>query len=265
MLSNFHTHTSFCDGEDLAEDMVVSAIKKGFDALGFSGHGYTDFDLSYCINDVHAYKAEIMRLKEKYKNQIQIYLGLEEDVFGECNRAEYDYIIGSLHYFLIDGKFYPVDSDYDCIKKCVGLAGDSLKLAENYYNTFCEYILRRKPDIVGHFDLLTKFDEKYEPYFLGNDEYNRLAEKYLSYALESDCIFEVNTGAISRGYRKTPYPNENLLYLIKKKGGKIILSSDTHSKDTLDYGFCDASELIRDIGFQHVYILYDNEFRRIRL
>jgi len=264
MRSNFHTHTNFCDGTDTAEDMVISAMEKGFSSFGFSGHGYTDFDLSYCIKDIEAYKSEVNRLKEKYKNQIQIYLGLEEDATFECVRSEYDYIIGSLHYFLINDKYYPVDLSYDSLKHCVDIVG-AMELAEIYYSTFLEYILRRRPDIIGHFDLLTKFDEKYEPYFLGNAEYNKLSEKYLTYALESDCIFEINTGAISRGYRKTPYPYENLMYIIKKNGGKIILSSDTHSKDTVDFGFDVAINMIKDIGFNHIYTLYDNEFRRISI
>ena len=35
---NFHTHTQFCDGKSTAEEMLLSAIDKGFSALGFSGH-----------------------------------------------------------------------------------------------------------------------------------------------------------------------------------------------------------------------------------
>ena len=37
---NFHTHTTYCDGKETAEQMVQAAIAKGFTRLGFSGHGF---------------------------------------------------------------------------------------------------------------------------------------------------------------------------------------------------------------------------------
>ncbi len=40
---NFHTHTTYCDGKETAEQMVQAAIAKGFTRLGFSGHGFNDF------------------------------------------------------------------------------------------------------------------------------------------------------------------------------------------------------------------------------
>ena len=42
-----------------------------------------------------------------------------------------------------------------------------------------QYILRRRPDIIGHFDLLTKYDEMVEPIFLDKEGYYEIAEKYL--------------------------------------------------------------------------------------
>ena len=97
--------------------------------------------------------------------------------------------------------------------------------AEEYYKEFCNYILLRKPDIVGHFDLITKFDQKEKSIFFNNKEYIALSEKYIKQALKSDCIFEINTGAIARGYRTTPYPAENLLYAMKENNAKITIQN----------------------------------------
>lgn len=261
MLANFHTHTVFCDGNNTAEEVVKSAIEKGFSAIGFSGHGYTEFDLRYCMKNTEGYIAEIKWLKEEYKNKIQIYLGIEEDAFCLVNRADFDYIIGSSHYFNIGDKYYPIDSNYDYFKECLrAYGGDIYTLANDYYSRFCDYINKIKPDIIGHFDLITKFDELDKSLFLMDKGYNEIAERYLKEALKADVLFEVNTGAISRGYRTTPYPNENLLYLLKKEGGRVILSSDSHSADTLDFAFVEAKKLLKDIGFQYVYTLYNNEF-----
>lgn len=263
MLSNFHTHTTFCDGKNTVEEIVKSAIGKGFSAIGFSGHGYTEYDLRYCMKNTDGYIREIKRLKNKYKDQIQIYLGVEEDTFAMVNRDKFDYIIGSSHYFCMDGNYYPFDSNYGYFEKCLTLfEGDTIKMAETYYHNFCKYILHRKPDIIGHFDLVTKFDETVKPFFLNEARYEAIVQKYLSEALKSNCIFEVNTGLISRGFRNGPCPNERLLYTIKKNNGKVMLSSDSHCIETLDFGFEEMRTLLRDIGFDYVFTRYNNEWKK---
>ncbi len=263
MLANYHTHTSFCDGKNTPEEIVLHAISRGFSSIGFSGHGYTPFDLRYCMKDTEGYIKEISVLKDKYGKRIEIYCGVEEDAFSYVNREKFDYIIGSSHYFNIDKKYYPIDSGYDYFKKCLEAFNyDVIKLAENYYSAFVGYILKRKPDIVGHFDVVTKFDEIGERRFLNNDKYFEIAQKYLKIAAEADVIFEVNTGAMSRGIRTTPYLGERLLHVLKEKGSKLILSSDSHSIDTLDAYFDDVIYILRNIGFDCVYELYQGEFKK---
>ena len=263
MLTNYHTHTTFCDGKNTPEEIVRYAIDSGFSAIGFSGHGNTPFDLRYCMKDTDAYISSITKLKEKYKNKIQIYLGAEEDAFAPVNRSDFDYLIGSSHYFCIKDKFYPIDSTYEHFKKCLDVFnGDVIRLAETYYEVFCNYISKREPNIIGHFDLITKFEEIDEQRFFNNSQYLSLATKYICEAIKHDVIFEVNTGAISRGFRKTPYPHTDLLKILKKYDGKVILSSDSHSVDTLDYEFKETRKLLRDIGFDCVYVLYDNVFKK---
>ena len=84
-------------------------------------------------------------------------------------------------------------------------------------------------------------------------------------AIKSDCIFEVNTGAVSRGYRTAPYPSENLLYVLKKENAKVIISSDSHDKDNIDFGLKETEKLLKDIGFKYLYTLYNNEFKKYAL
>lgn len=261
MKSNLHTHTAFCDGKSEPEEIVISAISKGFCSIGFSGHAYTDFDLRYCIRDVEGYIQEVTRLKEKYKNDIEIYLGIEEDSYCTVDRSRYDYIIGSSHYYTVNGEYYPIDSSPAHFQKCLEVFNfDVEAMAEDYYSKFCHYINTRRPDIVGHFDLITKFDEMGDSRFLKNANYNRIVEKYIKTVADSGCLFEVNTGAISRGYRSAPYPAENLLYILMEHDTPLILSSDSHSTDTLDFGFEDAKLLLRDAGIKKIYILSGGKF-----
>lgn len=266
MLSNLHTHTIFCDGKNTPEEVVLAAIEKGFSSIGFSGHGYTPFDLSYCIKDIDGYMSEIKRLREKYKKDIEVYLGVEEDAFHPACRENFDYIIGSSHYYLVDGEYYPIDSDFEGFKKCLSLfEGNPVRMAHAYYKPFCEYVNKRKPDIVGHFDLITKYDELEKSIFLEDKAYLKTAEEYIENASRSGCLFEVNTGAIARGLRTSPYPYENLLRVLKRAGNGIVLSADSHETLTLAYNFDEVKAMLKDLGFTHTYMLYGGKFVECRL
>lgn len=262
MLSNFHTHSNLCDGKDTLEDIVKSAIEGGFSALGFSGHAYTYFDLSYCMKDTEAYVAEVLRLKEKYADKIEIFLGVEEDAYSPVQRSRFDYIIGSSHYFNINNKYMAIDSGLERFERALcEFGGDIYAMAESYYSAFCEYILRRKPDIVGHFDLITKYDEQRNYQLLSDKKYCHIAEKYAAKAAKSGCVFEINTGAISRGVRTSPYPSIELLHTFRKNGAKIILSSDSHSKDTLDCCFEKAKAMLLEAGYKTAVTLTRDGFK----
>ncbi len=262
MLFNYHTHTTFSDGKKTPEEVVKSAIEQGLNSIGFSDHGYTDFDLTYCMQDTKGYIKEINRLKKEYFGKIDIYLGVEEDAFCLVERKNFDYIIGSCHYVKINGKYFPVDSGKAGFSECLLQVGnDPIKLAHAYYAPFCEYIKKRKPDIVGHFDLITKYDEESRA-LLGNGEYLAISEKYLESILGTGCLFEVNTGAMAKGYRLSPYPYDNLLYAIMKSGNGIVLSSDSHNLETLTFAFKETIKFLKQFGFNYVYAFKEGNFIR---
>ena len=261
MLANFHTHSTFCDGKNTPEEIVLAALEKGFVSIGFSSHGYTPYDLRYCMKDTDGYIADIKRLKDKYRGDIQIYLGIEEDAFAPVDRSKFDYIIGASHYFVVGQNYFPIDSGYDHFKRCLEVFHyDINRMAHIYFGSLCEYINAKHCNIIGHFDLITKFSEKESDLFYGNTEYDKIAEAYVREAIKSDPIFEINTGAVTRGIRSTVYPNENLLHVLKKENARIILGSDSHEIATLDGYFAETQKYLYDIGFRSSYILYNREF-----
>lgn len=266
MLSNFHTHTTYCDGKSTAEEVIISAINKGFDAIGFSGHGFTDHDLSYCMKDTDAYLNEINALKIKYFDKLEIYAGVEEDASCYVDRGRFDYVLGSSHYVKKDGVYYPIDCGADGFRTCLKVFdGNYYSFVEAYYSNFCDYIKSRRPDIVGHFDLVTKYDESLELGYLKDRKYNSIAERYISSVADSGCIFEVNTGAISRGYRTSPYPSQNLLYVLKKNDADVMLNSDCHNAEALDCAFDEARLMLKEIGFKSLMTISCGKFVRYQI
>ena len=75
----------------------------------------------------------------------------------------------------------------------------------------------------------------------------------LDYLITFERIFEINTGAMSRGYKDSPYPDIWILQEIKKRGGRVLINSDCHNADNLDYGYDLAEKILTDLGFKDFY------------
>ncbi len=253
ILEDFHVHTNLCDGKNSAEEMVRAAIDLKMKRIGFSGHAYTSHDLSYCMSksDMVEYYELISELKEKYRSKIEILCGLEMDYFSEKPEFETDYIIGSVHYVKKDEKYLDVDLDEESLKKSVleFYNGDFFSFSADYFQLVGDIVSKTNADIIGHFDLVTKFNEGGKLFDTNNPEYIKMAEKTVDKLIAFGKPFEINTGAISRGYRSWAYPELFILKHIKEKGGRVILSSDSHSSNTLCYEFEKYEQIAKEIGF----------------
>lgn len=238
--SNYHTHSTFCDGKDTPEEMVLEAIRLGCPEIGFSGHSHTDFDETYCmsIEGTEQYKKCIRELAEKYRDKIRILLGVEQDYFSDASINGYDYVIGSVHYIKKDGAYLTVDESADRMKKDVAnhYGGDFYAYIEDYYALIGDIYNKTKCNIVGHFDLVTKFNEDDSLFDTSHPRYIAASDNALKKLLATPAIFEINTGAIARGYRKTPYPEKRLLNIILQSGKTVVRNSDCHNKSYLLYG-----------------------------
>ena len=258
-IGNLHTHSTFCDGKSSLEETVKAAIEKGFSYLGFSGHGHTTFDNSYCMSkeNEQKYFEEINSLKEKYKDKIQILCGVERDLFSDYFVHKFDYEIASVHYIRCAERFFDVDNTAQIQKQCIKeyFDNDPYAYAEEYYRL----VSQLEGNIIGHFDLLTKFDRNNEIFSPKEERYKKAALGALEALLEKNSVFEVNTGAMSRGYKDAPYPDIWILEEIKKRTGRVILTSDCHDAKHLDYAFKETEKLLSDIGFTDFYNIVINK------
>ncbi len=244
--SNLHTHTTYCDGKDLPEELVLRAIELGMTSLGFSGHEYSPHDTDFCMSkeDTKKYIAEVLRLREAYKDQIDIYLGIERDYFGQIDNYSYDYVIGSLHYVEKDGILMTVDYTPEVMEKNVEkyFEGNYRDYVERYYEIIADVAEKTNATIIGHFDLITKFNEGNRYFDEEADWYKEAALKALRKVAKGSPIFEINTGAMARGYRSRPYPADFLIDEIERLGCPIIVNSDCHDKRYLNHEFCKIIE-----------------------
>lgn len=246
--SDLHVHSTFSDGKSTPEEIVLRAIDKGMSVIGISDHSYTLFDESYCIgkDNIECYISTVNELKRKYENDIEVRLGIEQDYYSDSPIDPYDYIIGSVHYIKAQNNYIPVDESADILLDAVNkyFNGDIYALIEEYYKTVSDVVNKTNAEIIGHFDLITKFNENNQLFDESNERYISAYKKAAGNLLKTGATFEINTGAISRGYRTSPYPSNDIYTYLKDNNAKFILSSDSHHKDTLCYGFDKLSTLL---------------------
>ena len=247
---DLHVHTLFCDGHASPEEMVRAAIALGCEGIGFSAHAPMAFaDYTLPPEREEAYREEILRLREKYDDRIRILLGLEVDLYAYPVKHPYDYLIGSVHYLSPlreDGSRYAVDCGEEELLSAIekGFAGDAYAAVEDYFAGVAR-LGSVKPTVIGHLDLIRKHNR-------GGRFFDETAPRYLNAAraaidalLPLGVPFELNTGAIFRGYRETPYPAAPLLAYLLKHGGKVLLSSDAHTPEGLCFEFDKWAEYVR--------------------
>lgn len=258
-LQNLHTHTTFCDGKCTPEEMAAAAYEKGFETLGFSGHSYTDFELSWCmsVENTKAYETAVKKLKKQYEGKMEILLGLEKDSFSKVDTSDYDYVIGSVHYVRVektgdnhgfpekDGFVYlPVDESAELLKKAIDnfFGGDPYTFIRAYYEEVATVVEKTGCSIIGHFDLVTKYQEVLPLFDEKDERYISAWKRAADALLKTGAAFEINTGAMARGYRSSPYPSEEIRRYLKANGAKLIVNSDAHAAENLAFGFEKAEE-----------------------
>ena len=152
------------------EDFVRFAIAKGVTKYGFSAHSPLPFHTSWNmeLDSLPYYKAEFYRLKEKYANQIELFLGLEVDyiegVFDARSNLydmqDFDYLIGSVHFlsplpesgcFSVDGKFYNFRKNVERV-----FGGDIRVATERFYEISSNMVRKGGFEIVGHLDKIAQ-------------------------------------------------------------------------------------------------------------
>ena len=269
ILQNLHTHSVWDDGRDTLEDMVRAAIATGLTSVGFSGHGPLPFPNGWAIPQerLAGYRAEVLRLKKAYAGQIDVYCGLEWDLLCAPPPEEFDYIIGSIHHIPMADSIVNVDCSPEETKRYLKtyFGGDPDAAAQAYFAQYAALAAVEAVDIVGHFDLITKFDEQCGFFNADSPAYRAAAAGALKTLVDADKIFEINTGAISRGFRTTPYPSAELLRIIRSLGGRVTITSDAHSTSGVACSFHEAEQLARDCGFRELWRLDEAKFVADRL
>lgn len=197
----FHVHSNYSDGVNSIEELVVTAIKKGFKYIGISDHSQTAFYANglkeAAIKKQHE---EIEKLREKYP-EITIFKGIESDIlpdgsldYKEEVLATFDYVIGSVH------SHFKMDREQMTMRLT--------KAIENKYLT-----------ILGH---------PTGRLLLSRKEYDVDLEKIIEACSKNSVAIEINSNPhrLDLDWRMCKYA--------KEKGVKLVIEPDAHRTSGID-------------------------------
>lgn len=271
-ITNLHTHTFYCDGNNSPEEMVLAAIRNNFNSLGISSHGPVNEETYWNIkyDKIEEYIHVVNSLKEKYKDKIEIFLGMELDYIPGIGFTEQceslikrlDYYIGSVHYLgtFNNGVMWTVDYNIDELLRGLdeSFQGNIRKAVETYYATIAEMAEKYQPPIIGHLNLFNKNNKNNVLFDESEDWYIKAVQNCLDVIKNTSSVIEINTGGIARNYTKEQYPSTLILKMIKERNIPIVVNSDAHTTDGIDCKFNEMYKLTKDLGFENlVYLTKD--------
>lgn len=275
-LTNYHSHCSFCDGKAPAEEFVKSAVAAGFTSYGVSSHAPLPFTTRWTLKSeaVGDYLDEIKRLKEKYKDVIDLYVGMEIDYLSAAHNPSIayfqtlplDYRIGSVHYVTNEmGEIMDMDTCIDDFKASLSqlFGGDLKQLVSNYFNASMRMVEAGGFDFVGHLDKISYNASLCLPGVVDQGWYKKLLLEYLSLVSEKGIMVEVNTKAYAKkGYL---FPNVQQLGLLKRFNIPVLVNSDAHLPELVNDSRMPILEFVKNAGYTTVRQLEKGVWQDVRI
>lgn len=252
-LFDFHMHTCFSgDCDTPAEEMIESAIQKGLSSICITDHNDPDFPPSEnCFDlDTPAYLTALTALQERYKEQIDVRIGVELGLqphlagfFREyLSSYPFDFVIGSSH--LVDGQdpYYPVFFE----------GREEAASYERYFTSIIENLNAFSDiDVYGHIDYIVRYGPNKNARY-SYRAYEEVLETILRTLIEKGVGLEVNTGGYRYGLG-VPNPMPAIIRRYLALGGECItLGADAHTPSYVAFSFDKALELLRDCGVRYL-------------
>lgn len=256
MKADFHMHTNFSkDSQTTPETMIQESIRRGLKTICITDHHDINFTEPGFEIDFERYIPTLQSLQEKYRDQIEVLIGMEfglQPEFGEYARqlAEkypFDFIIGSLH--IIDGydpyygKCFEDKTDEEGYRRAFELTLESIRNISDY-------------DSLGHIDYVVRYG-KYQEKEYSYAKYGDYLDEILRHLIENGKGLELNTAGWKYGLTFA-HPHQDVLRRYKELGGEILtIGSDGHKPEHVAYDFFKVKEYVQSCGFK-----YYTEFRQ---
>lgn len=255
MRIDYHTHHVRCghaSGE--LEEYVQKGIEIGLVQLGLSDHmpllhvdpaAYLP-GMAMPMEELPRYVEEAFRLQQKYKEQIDIRVGMEGDYIEgyetEIKRIidayPWDYVIGSVHFL---GEWDITDyRQTDGWKE-----RDAYEVYRQYYDAVIKAAHTGFYDYIGHIDVIKRFGFKPE----GSVEH--LERQALEAVKAAGIAIELNASGLRMPVNEM-FPSRRVLAYARELDIPVTIGSDAHQPERLAQYLDLAVEELKAVGFNEL-------------
>lgn len=270
VLSDYHLHSAFSgDSRAPMEAMIKRGISLGLKNMCFTEH--MDIDFIYPVKNeqgmfevnTDSYLYDLIKLKEKYAGEINIYFGIElglqshiaKELLDYTKSYDFDFIIGSSHLCNKMDPYYPSfyegRTEEEAYGEYFSSIIDNLKVFDNF-------------DVYGHLDYVVRYGPEQDKNYSYN-QYKDILDQVLMLLIEKGKGLEINTGATAY-HLKELNPCTDILKRYRELGGEIItIGSDAHTPERVGGGFSLASGILKECGFKYYTIFAGRMPEYIRL
>ncbi|MGY5484159.1 histidinol-phosphatase HisJ [Paenibacillus sp. ALE2] len=272
MKIDYHTHHSRC-GHAIGslEEYVQQGIRLGLDQLGLSDHmpllhvepaNYYP-EMAMPMDELPRYVEECLELKERYKGQIDIRVGLEGDYIEGWEREiediihayPWDYVIGSVHFL---GEWDV--TDFRQVHHWEGK--NVLEVYRTYYDAVSKAAATGLYDIMGHLDVIKRFGHHPKPE--EKEELRELERSALSAVARSGRAMELNASGLSKPCAEM-FPSRRMLEEAFTLGIPLTIGSDAHDPAKLAEHLEKARALLYEVGYRELAVFQHRERSRVPL
>jgi histidinol-phosphatase (PHP family) len=254
MKFDLHTHHLRCGhAEGTIEDYIKAAIGAGLHVIGISDHSpyfasphdQPQPGIAMARSEFPNYIKEVLSLKEKYKDRIEVLLGMESDFFPEHIEAyrtayaqyPFDYIIGSVHQtrgisIFNRNRWKNLDPEAHVEEKI------------HYYELIAESARTGLFQVLGHIDAMKGY---YPPF--ADIEAKKAVDDTLRTIGEHRIAIEINTSGKTK-YVGGWYPSDEILERALFFGVPVTFGSDAHLAERVGDEWDDVQRRLKEIGFK---------------
>ena len=259
--SDFHMHSYHSgDSDTPMEDQIRAALSLGLSSVCFTEH--LDMDWPYQNTpdlepgtfdlDLAAYRQEYLRLRDKYRDRLHIFYGVElglqphlGDRLGAftADHPEFDFILGSTHVSRQMDPYYSIFFE-----------GRTEEEAYRTYFTDSLLSLRafHQIDSYGHMDYVVRYGPNQDRFY-SYERYRDVIDPILDLLLDHDIALEINTAGLSKGLSQCN-PCTGIVRRYRQMGGrKITVGADAHAPAAVAAGFDTAAAILTEAGFDTYY------------
>ncbi|MGN0048592.1 MAG: histidinol-phosphatase [Bacteroides sp.] len=275
-LTNYHSHCLYCDGRADMETFVRFALSRGFSSYGFSSHAPLPFPTSWTMewDRMDDYLSEFHRLKAKYAERIELYVGLEIDYLDETSHPgiarfrdlPLDYRIGSVHMLpTANGEVVDIDVPAETFCRLVDtrFGGDLDRVVHLYYERLLRMVDLGGFDIVGHADKMHYNASCYRRGLLDEEWYDDLVHNYFQEIARHGYQVEVNTKSYLD--KHVLFPNVRYFSYLNSLGVRVQVNSDAHYPERINDGRQEALQALHRAGYRSVMELHDGTWQPVPL